>query len=180
MQVDHQRGYNRLQMVRSRPNLAHRERRQLNGERAAGDRSIKPVDSYQQFFLYPCPPAARTPFSGFRLNAGGRSIKLYWADREGMRVMRSNLDGSQIETLVQAGYGDADRSNPANWCVGITVDTDSGHLYWTQKGGDNAEQGRILCANMELPQGQTAANRRDVIVLFDPLMLAWPWQAICG
>jgi hypothetical protein len=33
---------------------------------------------------------------------------------------------------------------------------------------------------MELPQGQTAANRRDVIILFDPSMLAWPWQAICG
>ena len=35
--------------------------------------------------------------------------KLYWCDREGMRVMRCNLDGSQIETLVEAGRGDADR-----------------------------------------------------------------------
>src|SRR6516164_7282497 len=26
------------------------------------------------------------------------SGKLYWSDREGMRVMRANLDGSQIET----------------------------------------------------------------------------------
>jgi hypothetical protein len=25
--------------------------------------------------------------------------KLYWFDREGMRVMRANLDGSQVETL---------------------------------------------------------------------------------
>jgi hypothetical protein len=25
--------------------------------------------------------------------------KLYWCDREGMRVMRCNLDGSQLETL---------------------------------------------------------------------------------
>jgi hypothetical protein len=108
-------------------------------------------------------------FTPKQLHLDKKNGKLYWADREGMRVMRSNLDGSQIETLVQAGYGDADRSNPANWCVGITVDTDSGHLYWTQKGGDNAEQGRILRANMELPQGQTAANRRDVIVLFDSL-----------
>jgi transposase InsO family protein len=41
------------------------------------------------------------------------------AYREGMRVMRSNLDGSQIETLVEAGHGDGDRSNPSNWCVGI-------------------------------------------------------------
>src|SRR3954470_14732666 len=29
--------------------------------------------------------------------------KLYWCDREGMRVMRSNLDGSQIETLIESG-----------------------------------------------------------------------------
>src|ERR1700720_1982819 len=26
--------------------------------------------------------------------------KLYWCDREGMRVMRANLDGSDMETLV--------------------------------------------------------------------------------
>src|SRR6266581_2242948 len=28
--------------------------------------------------------------------------KLYWCDREGMRVMRANLDGSQVETLAEA------------------------------------------------------------------------------
>jgi Low-density lipoprotein receptor repeat class B len=42
--------------------------------------------------------------------------KLYWYDREGMRVMRSNLDGSSIETLVQTGHG------ATKWYVGITVD----------------------------------------------------------
>src|ERR1051325_10507338 len=35
--------------------------------------------------------------------------KLYWGDREGMRVMRCNLDGSELETLVQTGEGDEDR-----------------------------------------------------------------------
>ena len=35
--------------------------------------------------------------------------KLYWCDREGMRVMRANLDGSQVETLVETGRGDEDR-----------------------------------------------------------------------
>src|SRR5215470_13330752 len=33
--------------------------------------------------------------------------KLYWCDREGMRVMRANLDGSSIETLVDTSLGDA-------------------------------------------------------------------------
>src|SRR6201982_3371224 len=37
------------------------------------------------------------------------SGRLYWCDREGMRVMRCNLDGSRIETLIEAGRGDADR-----------------------------------------------------------------------
>src|SRR6516164_10953588 len=31
--------------------------------------------------------------------------KLYWCDREGMRVMRCNLDGSHIETLVDSSQG---------------------------------------------------------------------------
>jgi DNA-binding beta-propeller fold protein YncE len=30
--------------------------------------------------------------------------KLYWCDREGMRVMRCNLDGTQLETLVEAAW----------------------------------------------------------------------------
>ena len=34
--------------------------------------------------------------------------KLYWCDREGMRVMRCNLDGSQLETLIETGRGEAD------------------------------------------------------------------------
>src|ERR1700684_4326585 len=37
------------------------------------------------------------------LDKGGG--KLYWCDREGMRVMRANLDGSQVETLVETGRG---------------------------------------------------------------------------
>src|SRR6202522_2244705 len=31
--------------------------------------------------------------------------KLYWCDREGMRVMRCDLDGSHVETLVETGRG---------------------------------------------------------------------------
>jgi sugar lactone lactonase YvrE len=104
-----------------------------------------------------------------QIHLDSRNRKLYWSDREGMRVMRSNLDGSQIETLVESGRGDADRRDPSNWCVGVTVDADRGHLYWTQKGPDNGERGRIFRANLEIPAGQNAANRRDIAVLFDEL-----------
>ncbi|MCP1909527.1 sugar lactone lactonase YvrE [Bradyrhizobium elkanii] len=33
--------------------------------------------------------------------------KLYWSDRDGMRVMHANLDGSAIETLIETGRTDA-------------------------------------------------------------------------
>jgi len=95
--------------------------------------------------------------------------KLYWCDREGMRVMRCNLDGSQIETLVEAGRGDADRRDQTRWCVGITVDPKRQKIYWTQKGPSKGNKGRIFRANVEIPHGQSAAARTDVEVLFDDL-----------
>jgi hypothetical protein len=95
--------------------------------------------------------------------------KLYWSDREGMRVMRANLDGSQIETLVQTGDGEDDRRDQTRWCVGITVDPERRQFYWTQKGGDNAGVGRILRAGIDIPKGDTAATRSDIEVLFEGL-----------
>ena len=113
------------------------------------------------------PPGATWTPKQLQLDAKNR--KLYWSDREGMRVMRSNLDGSNIETLVETGHGDADRVDARNWCVGIAVDVNGGKVYWTQKGNDNAGQGRIFCAGLETPKGQTPANRRDIEVLYDNL-----------
>jgi hypothetical protein len=95
--------------------------------------------------------------------------KLYWCDREGMRVMRANLDGSQIETLVEAGHGDHDLHDQTRWCVGITVDPKHKKFYWTQKGPDNGGQGRIFRANLEIPNGETPATRSDIELLFDQL-----------
>ena len=84
--------------------------------------------------------------------------------------MRANLDGSEIETLVDTSQGDARPGLDAKkWCVGIAVDHDGGKIYWTQKGGDNAGDGRILRANLEIPKGQSPANRSDVEVLFEDL-----------
>jgi len=95
--------------------------------------------------------------------------KLYWCDREGMRVMRANLDGSQVETLVETGRGDEDRRDQTRWCVGITIDPKLGKIYWTQKGPDNAGLGRILRADIHIPIGESPANRSDIDVLFDRL-----------
>ena len=96
--------------------------------------------------------------------------KLYWSDREGMRVMRSNVDGSRLETLVDSSQGDGRPGKDARkWCVGIAVDADRGQIYWTQKGADDAEQGRIFRASIEIPHGENAANRSDIEVLFEGL-----------
>ena len=89
--------------------------------------------------------------------------KLYWCDREGMRVMRCNLDGSQLETLIEAGRGEADQRDATRWCVGL------GRIYWSQKGPDNAGLGRIFRANVEIPPGQTAATRSDIEIFYDGL-----------
>jgi DNA-binding beta-propeller fold protein YncE len=97
------------------------------------------------------------------------SRKLYWSDREGMRVMRCDLDGSNVETLVQTGQGDQDRRDQTNWCVGVAVDHVGGHLYWTQKGPSDAGLGRILRAGIYLPAGESASSRSDVEVVFKDL-----------
>jgi hypothetical protein len=45
----------------------------------------------------------------------------------------------------------------------------AGTLYWTQKGGDNAGEGSILRANLDVPKGLTPTNRTDIEVLYDKL-----------
>jgi sugar lactone lactonase YvrE len=95
--------------------------------------------------------------------------KLYWCDREGMRVMRANFDGSQVETLIETGRGEAARKVISNWCVGIALDLQKKQLYWTQKGADNAGEGRIFRAGLEIPRGEAPNARGDIEVLFDNL-----------
>jgi len=49
------------------------------------------------------------------------------------------------------------------------VDADRGKFYWTQKGGDDAGQGRIFRTNIQIPNGQTPSTRRDIELLYDNL-----------
>lgn len=108
-------------------------------------------------------------WTGKQLVLDKQNGRLYWSDREGLRVMRVNLDGSGLETLVETGRGDEARKDQRNWCVGMAVDVAGGKIYWTQKGGDNANVGTIRRANLDLPRGQTAINRSDIEILFDGL-----------
>jgi DNA-binding beta-propeller fold protein YncE len=109
-------------------------------------------------------------FTPKQLQLDKKNGKLYWSDREGMRVMRCNLDGSNLETLVDTSQGEGRPGKDARkWCVGIALDVEGGKVYWTQKGPDNAGQGRIFRANTEIPKGQTASNRQDIEVLYENL-----------
>jgi hypothetical protein len=113
--------------------------------------------------------APGTSFTPKQLKIDVPGRRLYWSDREGMRVMRSAIDGSNIEVLVQTGSGEAERKEAARWCVGIALDPARGHVYWTQKGADDAGQGTILRCGLKPPPGQTPANRTDIEVLFSGL-----------
>lgn len=100
-----------------------------------------------------------------------RNGKLYVCDREGLRVHRSNLDGSEKEVLIRTGdwTNEEHMSDAARWCVGICVDVESGFFYWTQKGPSKGGKGKILRANIKMPKGATASTRNDVEVLFESL-----------
>jgi hypothetical protein len=95
--------------------------------------------------------------------------RLYWSDREGMRVMRSRLDGSELETLVTTGEGANDRSDQSRWCVGVAIDVARGFVYWSQKGADGSDEGSIRRAPLELDAGEDSTNRSDIEILFEGL-----------
>ena len=98
-----------------------------------------------------------------------RDAKLYWSDREGMRVMRSNLDGSDVETLVETGQRvEGQRGDPKDYCVGIALDLTRNEMYWTQR-GDRSNDGSIQRVSVNIPKGEDPAHRTDIQVLFDGL-----------
>jgi hypothetical protein len=114
--------------------------------------------------------AQGSTFTPKQLQLETKSGKLYWCDREGMRLMRANLNGSNMETLVDTSHGDPRPGpDPTKWCVGVAIDADAGTVYWTQKGPDNAGKGRIFRAGIEIPTGQAASSRADIEVLYDGL-----------
>jgi 3-hydroxyacyl-CoA dehydrogenase len=137
-------------------------------DRKANDGSILRSDLDGRNIMTIVPPGGA--FTPKQLKLDTENRKLYWSDREGMRVMRANLDGSRIETLVDTSHGDPRPGpDPRKWCVGIAVDAQGGKIYWSQKGGDNAGEGSILRANLEIPAGQTPANRNDIELLYGDL-----------
>ncbi|TGO82957.1 hypothetical protein BPOR_0727g00040 [Botrytis porri] len=82
------------------------------------------------------------------------ALKLYFCDREGLRAMRCNSDGSEHETVIQTG----DWNNPEDA-------KDQLKWFGFSKGG----KGRIFRANLQMPKGQNASTRKDIELLFQGL-----------
>jgi hypothetical protein len=137
------------------------------GTPSQNDGSIERADFDGKNRMFIVPPGGT--FTPKQLHLDKPNGKLYWGDREGMRVMRANLDGSQIETLVEAGRGDVDRRDQTRWCVGVTIDPVRQQIYWTQKGPTKGNKGRLFRAGIEIPHGETAVNRSDIELLLDQL-----------
>lgn len=105
-------------------------------------------------------------FTPKQLKLEAQTRKLYWGDREGMRVMRCNLDGSEIEVLVTIAEGEAARADRANHAVGVAVDPSAGFFYWIQKGPPNGGEGSIRRARLVMPSGENDRTRTDIEILY--------------
>ncbi|MGA6983099.1 MAG: 3-hydroxyacyl-CoA dehydrogenase, partial [Candidatus Sulfotelmatobacter sp.] len=73
------------------------------GNPSANDGSIERADFDGKNVIHIVPPGGT--FTPKQLQLDEKNRKLYWCDREGMRVMRANVDGSNIETLVDTSEG---------------------------------------------------------------------------
>lgn len=118
------------------------------------------------------PQGTKGVFTPKQITLTKQDKKLYWCDREGMKVMRANKDGSNIEVLVSTGdeTSEDDRRDLTKWCVGIAVDERRGYFYWSQKGPSKGGKGRIFRARTELPSGLfDPAKRPDIEIVYDKL-----------
>ncbi|MEO6096111.1 MAG: hypothetical protein ABIW76_10600 [Fibrobacteria bacterium] len=81
--------------------------------------------------------------------------KAYWSDREGLKIQRCNLDGSQNEVLISG----------VDHPVGMALDIAKGFFYFSEKNGRTLKRAPMAMP----PAGQTAANRKDVETLISGL-----------
>ena len=69
-----------------------------------------------------------------------RSARLFFLSASAGQVLSANPDGSDVKVIVSEGRRLPD---------GIVVDTEAGHLYWTNMGNPNANDGSIERADFD-------------------------------
>ncbi|MCH8333302.1 IPT/TIG domain-containing protein, partial [Candidatus Sumerlaeota bacterium] len=89
--------------------------------------------------------------------AGG---KIYWSDRDGKRIQRANLDGTELETLISVFTRPGGEAIPLENPVGMALDIENKKLYFTDR-----FMGMVLRADMEIPEGETHGTRTYVEIL---------------
>jgi hypothetical protein len=84
---------------------------------------------------------------------GNKSGRVYFIDASGGRLLSVNSDGSDLKVLVTGRHRIPD---------GIVADVENGHIYWTEMGIPNKEDGSIERANIDgsnhvtiVPNGKT-------------------------
>ncbi len=93
---------------------------------------------------------ARTP-KQMQVDLVNRHV--YFCDREGAKVWRAGMDGSSPEAIVsEHGFREL---------VGVALDVPKGKFYFSDRIGR-----KILRANIQMPAGETGANRTDIEELF--------------
>lgn len=100
-----------------------------------------------------------------QLTIDQESNKLYYCDREGLRVWRCNLDGTHQEVIYKTGDWEKEpekSADPTLWPVGVTISKKLNRFFWTQKGHSKAGEGRIFSAGLDLPKDASPDNRPDV------------------
>ena len=128
------------------------------GHPTANDGSILSSDLEGSQLTTIVPPGAT--FTPKQLQIEKDSGKLYWCDREGMRVMRANLDASNIER--PSGQSPAARTDIELLYDGLPepidleIDPVSHTLYWTDR-GDPPRGNTVNRAPLDSPAGARKA-----------------------
>ena len=83
-----------------------------------------------------------------------RNQKLYWTDQFLGKVVRSDLDGSNVEDVVTQGQGTP---------LGLSLDVDAGKMYWVDD-----ELFRIARSNLDGSEIETITRVRATSIAVDP------------
>ena len=114
------------------------------GDPNKNDGSIMRSDLNGKNMITIVPPGGA--FTPKQLQLEKRSRKLYWSDREGMRVMRANLDGSEIETLVIRAWAICGRDRIRG--NGVSA------LRWTLTAASSIGRRRVVTTRRDCPVDQ--------------------------
>jgi hypothetical protein len=95
--------------------------------------------------------------------------RLYWCDREGAAIWRSDTTGGGLTKLLDRSGSPGGKDDASNECVGIAIDHKRDMLMWTQKGPAKGGKGRLFRMPLEPGAGETAAHRSGIELLLDTL-----------